>query len=260
MVSSVHPEEKKEEEAAGTIPPRAHGSVANRKGSGVFQGALEGAALVVLGEDLDGTAGGNLANGKAPLASAFMRKNSTYFEKFTSKSDLGELGPVYRNVYAEMIRIFHTGPIVAFIVLIFLVQIIMAIACLGVGLPGNTYFNGMGVFLGTYGAMSSTWVEGVHPGCFRPNSFSFWVTGLAYMFFYGTVYWFKYEDYVAPPEDDEVLEDYNYPAQPWVIIWDAVMKVGCTIIIANTIMFQGHKDASQKVSFGVGLWSIFTAG
>ena len=94
MVSLVHPEEKKEE-AAGTKTPR--------KVSGVVHGALEGAALVVLGEDLDGTAGGNPANGKVPLASAFMRKNSTYFQAFTSKSDLGELGPVYRNVYAEMI-------------------------------------------------------------------------------------------------------------------------------------------------------------
>ena len=53
----------------------------------------------------------------------------------------------------------------------------MAIACLGLGLPGNTYANGIGVMLGTYGAMCSTWVQGVHPGCVRPNMWAWRARG-----------------------------------------------------------------------------------
>ena len=244
-MTSVHPEESKEE--AG---------VAGRV-TDAITGAVNGAALVVLGEDLDGTAGGNLAKPAASQASQSKRKQSTYFEPFTSASDLGEFGPVYKNVYAECIRIFHAGPIALFFIGIFVVQVIMAIACLGLGLPGNTYANGIGVMLGTYGAMCSTWVQGVHPGCVRPNSYAFWVTGLLYMASYGTAYWLKYKDYQPPPVDDDVLEDYDYPFQPDVILWDFVMKVVLTIFWANTVMFKGHMDNSSKVSRGAARGDFF---
>ena len=56
-MTSVHPEESKEE--AG---------VAGRV-TDAITGAVNGAALVVLGEDLDGTAGGNLAKPAASQAS-----------------------------------------------------------------------------------------------------------------------------------------------------------------------------------------------
>ena len=149
-------------------------------------------------------------------------------------------------LYAEAANTFDVRRILAALVFAFVVQLVCAMAMLALGMPGNAAVKGLSIGLAVFGTMYSSWGEDFNPAWCRPGSNSFVVAFGLYTVLYAICYAFKHLNYETPPVDDEVLEDYDHPAQPLTILFDTGTKT-MTVVVAHTIMYQGHKDASPHM-------------
>ena len=103
-------------------------------------------------------------------------------------------------------------------------QMLNVLASVGLGHFGNAFTFGAAVAAAAFGALWASWREDTHLLWLEPGTRTFAVCAMLYWLLYGTAYALWEDTRIAAPLDDDVLEDYDHPFQPWPIVFDGVLK------------------------------------
>ena len=114
-------------------------------------------------------------------------------------------------------------------------QMLNVLASVGLGHFGNAFTFGAAVAAAAFGALWASWREDTHLLWLEPGTRTFAVCAMLYWLLYGTAYALWEDTRIAAPLDDDVLEDYDHPFQPWPIVFDFVLKPFLMCFVTFTV-------------------------
>ena len=175
-----------------------------------------------------------------------LRKQTSHFADSSFMGAEGETDnpALYKYLLAQ--PEFSAGRVASGLFFLFVMQLVLVLAALGLGQWGNGCSFAIACMLVNWSTLAAIWEEGKHVSLFRPGTPTFYGFALAHMVLEAFAYGLQNE-YVIEPDDDDTTEDAGTRFQGSVILAYFLRYIVAGVGFTYMLMFQAHKDASQHL-------------